>query len=93
MVKGNRTVLTVVRRGPCKEGLERWRATSVASCLGQADGLTLAGQVVLEVGKNLRLLTQNKGIPHPRADQQVGQKEKFGHQYIGERRFSHGMSL
>lgn len=93
MVKGNRTILTVVRGGPSKGGLERWRATSVAYCLGQANGLALAGQVVLEVGKGLRLLAQNQGIPHTRSDQQVDQKEKIGHQFFGERRLSHGMSL
>ena len=54
MVKGNRTILTVVRGGPSKGGLGRWRATSVASCLGPADVLPLASQVVLEVGKALR---------------------------------------
>lgn len=93
MVKGNRSILTIIRGGPSKGGLERWRATSVASCLGQAYGLTFAGQIVLEVGKELRLLTQKQGISHPRADQQADQKEKIGHQYFWERRFSHGMSL
>ena len=93
MVKGNRSILTVVRGGPNKGGLERWRSASVASFLRQADGRALPGQVVLEMGKGLRLLTQNQGIPQTRADQQVDQKEKIGHQYFGERRFSHGMSL
>lgn len=93
MIKRNRTILAVVRGGPRKGGLERWRSASVASCLGQADGQARPCQIVLEMGKGLRLLAQNQGIPHTRSDQQVDQKEKIGHQFFGERRLSHGMSL
>jgi hypothetical protein len=93
MGEGNLGILAVVRDKQKGDGRVRLSTGYVAPFYGWTNMLALPGQVVLQVGKGLRLLAPEHSITDARADQQVGQNKKYRNRFFIPKDTNHEKSL